>query len=60
MICWFIGHKPLELKVLNGPFAEVRDALGVSLVRVHLCERCKLVYWVPSQSDASGGCDAKG
>jgi hypothetical protein len=54
--CWLFGHKPLELKVLAGRFIEVKDALGVKLLDVHLCERCKYLYWIAA--DGSG--DANG
>ena len=44
--CWLFGHRPLTLQLWCGDdFAIVKDGFGEVLLRLHLCERCRLVYW---------------
>lgn len=55
--CWLFGHKPLLLKVLNKKafiqindyYYEVNNIITNSpLIDIHMCERCKYVYWIPA------------
>ena len=43
--CFFVGHKKYSPNALKGEeFMELKDALGESLVKVNVCERCGAVY----------------
>ena len=46
MLCSVFGHKPLLLDALGkGPLITIHDRPGKDLVDVHMCTRCKLLYW---------------
>ena len=54
LTCWLYGHKPLLLNVLNKKalisinesFIGVNNKMvETTLVKVHMCERCKYIYW---------------
>jgi hypothetical protein len=45
LICLIIGHKKYSPHVLSGEdFMTMKDLLGVKLLTVNICERCKKLY----------------
>jgi len=45
IICLIKGHKRYSPQALKGvALMEIKDALAQSLVKVHVCQRCKAVY----------------
>lgn len=53
--CWLFGHKPLLLNALDrNPLITVYENYrGViykshPIVEIHMCERCKYIYWIPA------------
>lgn len=45
IVCLIAGHKKYQPKALSGDdLITLRDSLGVKLMTVNVCERCKKVY----------------
>jgi len=46
----FNRHKPLLLNALDkNPLMTISDCQPQSLLEIHMCENCNLVYWKPSE-----------
>ena len=51
LICILLNrHKPLLLDALyKKPLMTISDCQPQSLLEIHMCENCNLVYWKPSE-----------